>query len=118
MVLPVSCVVSVGLPRLQSLDLGYNDISELPDGPYLDALQSLSLASNALSRVPGALARATALSSLELTGNEPLELHYEDLELFAALKRPQSLVSDSTGWLGGGGSMCAHALLPREWTMW
>ena len=82
-----------GLARLQSLDLSYNKISELPDGPYLDSLESLNLHFNAFIRVPWALVRATALTDLELTYNDKLELADEDLELFGKMRNLQYLVS-------------------------
>lgn len=68
------------------LALGYNFVRELPDGPYLDSLQFLSLDSNALSRVPGALARTSAPTCLDPTDNKELELEDADLEVFAALE--------------------------------
>ena len=82
-----------GLARLHNLDLSFNKISELPDGPYLDSLQSLNLHYNAFTRVPRALARTAALTRLELTYNDELQLADEDLELFRRLMNLEYRVS-------------------------
>ena len=85
---PLFVPAFAGLARLQSLDLSFDEVSELPDGPYLESRESLDLACNAFTRV-----RATGLRRLFLSCNDELELADEDLELFGKLTNLESIVS-------------------------
>ncbi|PSC72329.1 Small GTP-binding [Micractinium conductrix] len=73
----------VALRQLQDLALSYCELRHLPEGPYLTGLQRLSLEDNQFTTLPPALATATALTRLALSGNS--ELRASDAELCQAL---------------------------------
>ena len=60
------------LRSLQSLDLSANQISALPPGFALPAVEELDLSSNRFDRVPEQLAALPSLKSLALGKQEPI----------------------------------------------
>ncbi|PRW56618.1 L domain [Chlorella sorokiniana] len=59
-------------PHLTSLSMNDCNLAQLPAGPYLAGLESLSTCGNSLTSLPPALAAASRLTGLDLSGN-PLE---------------------------------------------
>lgn len=61
----------VSLTSLQELELSYNELVDLPAGPYLERLTQLHLSDCNFHAMPLALASATSLRVLHCRDNEP-----------------------------------------------
>lgn len=71
------------LPRLETLSLNDNQLSELPDGTDLPEVQSINLAGNQLTSLPASIAGLPKLRRLNLQNNawEALPPKVQNLEL-------------------------------------
>ncbi|KAL4425765.1 hypothetical protein ABPG75_009781 [Micractinium tetrahymenae] len=77
------------LTRLKALNLGANDFSDLPEGPYLGSLGTLVLSGNPLTRLPSTLSSATQLEVLDVSDRYKntlgLRLELEDVDMLRKL---------------------------------
>ncbi len=60
--------------QLESLNLSFNELKELPRIPYLNGVRDLDLSGNKLTAVPPELAQARSLHELDLRGNQLVHL--------------------------------------------
>ncbi len=54
------------LPNLKLLDLSYNHLHCLPDGPYLESLRALNLYKSGIGKIPASITKAAHLEHLAL----------------------------------------------------
>ncbi|KAI7837615.1 hypothetical protein COHA_008541 [Chlorella ohadii] len=88
--LPPDLAAYCGLTRLVLRDMMLMD---LPEGPYLQDLESLDLFGNELPHLPPSLTAATSLTHLSLTGNCFLHMILPDVACLLALPRLRLLTA-------------------------
>lgn len=81
------------LPYLLELELSHLGLRELGDSAIpLQRLTRLDLTHNSLACIPAEIIEITALKSLNVSGNDSLQLEYRDVNILAALPYLQELI--------------------------